>query len=147
MTTGFTTELITGNLLAYWSEHQPEGLATEFPGTVLVTDDLAEWGEIQITTWVGKKQRMTARGALQVRAVFHVHVRPSVNRGRLQELAEEVRGVLENRLIALRHDEELKGYLRLREAELRDLSTREREVEGNGLRHAVLIFPGRAESI
>lgn len=145
--TDLTMELISGNLFAYWLEHRPEGCETEFPGRVLVTDELPEWGELQITTWLGKKQRVTARATVQVRVAFHLYVRRSVNFGRLQEFAEEVRRVLENRLIALNQDEELKGYLRLREAELRDLSTREQEVEGSGLRHAVLVCPGRAEAI
>ncbi|MFO1022582.1 MAG: hypothetical protein U0903_18080 [Planctomycetales bacterium] len=152
MTTSITltTRLISGNLFAYWSEQGPEGLQTEFPGTVLVTDDLEEWAEIQVTAWQAKRQRVNSRGALQVRVLVHVFVRQGTNEGRLQEVAELVRGALENRLIALREgdeeNDEVQGYLRLREGEIRDLSPREREADGSGLRHAVVLFSGRAES-
>lgn len=149
--TALTTRLISGNLFAFWSEQGPGGLRTEFPGTVLVTDDLEEWAEIQVTAWQAKRQRVASRSALLVRVQVHLFVRQGTNEGRLQELAELVRSVLENRLIPLRdmgtENEDVQGYLRLREGEIRDLSAKEREGEGSGLRHGVIFFSGRAESV
>ena len=112
---------------------------TAFAGAPLAAEELPRWCELWVT-----RDRMTPRRGVEradVTVSVHVFVREEANARAAEALADRAVAALERRGVATTAG----GCVRLREAELRDLTRDRAEDGGPLLRHLVLTVPGMAE--
>ncbi|REJ71578.1 MAG: hypothetical protein DWQ34_06095 [Planctomycetota bacterium] len=145
-----TAEAITRSVQTFWAAGFSAS-ATVYPGQQADTSALEEWVELWIESWEEAVRRDASPHIVRVNVTVHCFSRSATAATRVQELADAARDVLARQTIVIRDYDEsgtpVLGHVRLREAEMHDM-TRPQGAEHRGvLRHAVVAINGRAESL
>lgn len=143
----FSARDLATTVCRHWQATLPSGFVTAWPGTEVGTATLSEWFELWVDAWQPRPQRAISPARWDVAVTVHCYVRPQLDAGRVQELAELARAALANRLLSVRTTNAgpLLGHLQLLEPELVDLSRKELERRKSALRHAMLRGRGVAQ--
>lgn len=148
---GVNASLVSGTVGMYWSETIGTWLPSILPGMVADTTEWREWVEVSIATWRSPIQRPRGRHRLRVQLTGRVFVRRTSNLGRGTEIAEGLRSALAGICLAVRdpddEGEEILGYVRFFEAEVRRSSGDERDASGSGIEMWSVEWRGMAESV
>ncbi|MEX0701183.1 MAG: hypothetical protein WD069_03730 [Planctomycetales bacterium] len=146
----FDTKTITGSLFSHWADQFPLSAPTIYPGTEVDLADAVEWIDLALDAWSDRAGREIGKRMLSVTVAVHCFAKPSTDHGRADELADAARATLAGRTIAVRDADEsglpVVGYLKLFEAQVRDLSRSARDT-GGGLRHVAIRVSGIAEEV
>lgn len=149
MSASFSHEQIAASLYTDWEAAAPAGVAVIYPGMKLDTSAIGEWIELAIENWSRRPQRHGARERVRFVLVVRIFVRPTTNKGRAQELADDVREALSQQSYVVRDFDAsgspVLGHLRLDEPETRDLSRMHLQSTGTPLQQMQLSFRGTAE--
>jgi hypothetical protein len=139
-------DAIVTSLASQAAEELPAGMAIAWPGVQLDTEALSEWIEIWCDAVDGLPQREQLMERREVSVTAHVFVRPSPQTARVFELAEAVRGVFSGRTIPVASEAGVAGVIRLREADMRELTRMHAEEQRRPLRHVVVLIRGIAQA-
>ena len=144
-------EVIAASVFACWADQFPLPVSTVYPGTTLDTSALDEWLEIWMDAWSRRPQRASDAKLLELSLTVHCFVKPGLDKGRVQELADAARETLSGKTIELRDYEQsgspLVGYALVFEPETRELTRNHAGGLQSGLQHLVVSWRGMAQGI
>ena len=148
---GLKQEQVTGSVLAWWRDEFPLSVLTVWPGTAVETAGARAWIEIWVEEFARGPQRSGAPERMDLSISVHCFVEGSTDKGRVQEIADAVRETLSQRTIPI-HDHDasgapLVGYVRILEAETRELTRNQQASLQEGLQHVVVTWRGVAQQV
>lgn len=141
-----TLEQLSTALQRHVAEEMPENVPLVLPGVVLDAETTAEWIEFSCDAVDGVVQRDSPAELQEVSVTLQVFVRASRQTTRVQALADAARSIISRRLIDVHDqtvsDEPVIGSVRLREADVRDLTRVHAAEQRRALRHVVVTARG-----
>jgi len=145
-----TLEALITALQRHVAVEMPEDVPLVLPGIVLDAEATAEWIEFSCDAVGGIAQRDSPAELHEVSVTLQVFVRASRQTMRIQTLAGAARSIVSGRLIDIRDqtvsDEPIIGAVRLREADLRDLTRVHAAEQRRALRHVVVTARGAVQA-
>lgn len=138
---------LTAALQLAWNEAEGERTPTQFPGMSLDATHLSDWYEFWITQIEQPPQREPGVETLTVLLDLHCFSRRGDKR-HVMEMGDRVRQVYSRRalpFVAGTDGAVREGIIRLREAEVRDLTRETSGVISLPLQHLVVSCAGRVE--
>lgn len=138
-----------------WTEGLTEPVPTVFPGLRHDTSRWSEWCELWVDHWSPRNQRHHAPEFADLRITVHVFVRGSRDKGRIQELIERARAILNGKTLPITTlsessaapSGEIVGYIKLGVADVKELSRLDADAQRHGLQHHVAIWNGIAQRV
>lgn len=147
----FRQESITAGLLSYWRDEFPLAVTTAYPGTRIDTAELDEWLELSIDVWSRRPQRAGALQRIDLSLSVHCFVKQGLDKFRVHELADAVRGTLSQKTVPLRDYDAsgtpVIGYATLREPETRDLTRSDADSLKHAMQHFLVTCAGAAQQV
>lgn len=141
---------IVTSLMARAASAIPEGVAFAWPGVQLATETLLEWVEAWCDGVDGLTQRSQPPEQRQVWLTLHVFARPTNETMRVHEIAESLRAAFNARTIPVIDSAASPatqvGSVRMREADVRDLTHVHAEDQRRPLNHLVVIVRGTVQA-
>lgn len=141
-------DAITRSVHVHWGASF-DACPTIHPGQQMETEDLAEWVELWVDSWGERARRGSGPDRTDVSVTVHCFSQHAAETARVHRVADAVRSALSGQLIAVRDygmgGAPLVGRLRLREAELRELTRLDDDGLRGRLRHLVVLCRGSLE--
>ena len=148
---GFGQKALAGSLFAYWGENFPLSVATVYPGTQIDAVGQSEWVEIWINAWQRDPRRSAGKEQVDVSVTVHCFVEPTLEKGRMLELADAAKATLEHQQVPVTDqsssDAPVVGHLQLFETQTRTMTRQDRDAGRHGLQHVVLTTVGLATEL
>jgi hypothetical protein len=141
---------IVTSLMSRAASALPVGVALAWPGVQLATESLSEWVEAWCDAVNGPTQRSHPPELREVWFTLHVFARPTSQTMRVHELAEGLRASFHAETIAVVDSSTSPattvGSIRIREADVRDLTHVHVEEQRRPLIHVVVQLRGTAQA-
>lgn len=146
-TTALSGTLIASTVFQHWASGPGASTPTVYPGLASDTSGWSAWYEIWVDHWSARRQRQQAPELQDVRVTVHAFARPSADLAQVQELMRQARELLTGVTWPIADSdpaETLLGYLKLGEADIRELSRLDADASRHGLQHHVGQWSGLA---
>ena len=135
----FTLQAITAAICTHWRDAAPGEVVTVYPGTMLGTEQLSEWYELDINELKVLNRRDADPEESRVKLRLRCFVRPGTATARVLQLAEQARTAFTEQDVLIDTGESgagaLTGWIRFDAGTLRDFSRDDRDHRRVPLRH------------
>jgi hypothetical protein len=141
---------VVTSLMARAASALPEGVSLAWPGVQLATEDLSEWVEVWCDAVNGLTQRSQPAERREVWLTLHVYARPTNETMRVHEITESLRATFNAQTIPVVDSSTLPatpvGSVRMREADVRDLTHLHAEDQRRPLNHLMVMVRGTVQA-
>jgi hypothetical protein len=141
---------IVTSLLARAASALPSGVPLAWPGLQLATESLAEWVEAWCDAVNGLTQRSHPPEQREIWLTLHAFARPTNDTTRVHEISESLRAAFGAQTIPVIDSSASPatqiGSVRMREADVRDLTHLHAEDQRRPLHHLVVIVRGTVQA-
>jgi hypothetical protein len=141
---------IVTSLMARAAAALPEGVALAWPGVQLATETLSEWVEAWCDAVNNLPQRCHPPEQREVWLTLHAFARPTNETTRVHEITESLRATFNAQTIPVIDPSTLPaspvGSVRMREADVRDLTHLHAEDQRRPLNHLVVMVRGTVQA-
>lgn len=142
---------IVTSLTAQAAGALPSGVPLAWPGVSLPTETLSEWVELWCDSVNGVIQREQPPEQREVWVTLNVFVRPGTQTMRAQELSELLRQAFHQQVLSIVDSTTTPatavGTVRLREADVRDLTPGHAEEQRRPLHQVVVLVRGLVQAL
>jgi hypothetical protein len=141
---------IVTSLMAHAAAALPDGVALAWPGLQLASETLSEWVEAWCDAINGLPQRNQPPERREVWLTLHAFARPTNETMRVQGIAESLRATFSAQTIPVIDSSNSPatqvGSVRMREADVRDLTHLHAEDQRRPLNHLVVMVRGTVQA-